>query len=80
MADDERLETLMKEMTAIKKMVTDLHKGGGTAKPKKKKDPNAPKRPLNAYFVYQKDARPKIRRLLRRNQKVRCQMQMLTTL
>ena len=29
--------------------------------PKQAKDPNAPKRPLSAYFLFTKDARPKIK-------------------
>jgi len=35
--------------------------GGGSKKRKKKKDPNAPKRPLSAYFVYAGHVRPGIR-------------------
>lgn len=35
---------------------------GATRKKKKKKDPNAPKRPITAYFFFASDVRPQIRK------------------
>jgi hypothetical protein len=35
--------------------------GGGGKKKKTKKDPNAPKRNMSAYFLYSIDARPKVK-------------------
>lgn len=36
-------------------------KEAGTAKPKAKKDPNAPKRPLSAYMFYSQSARATVK-------------------
>lgn len=58
MSDETNIESLAKDVAAIKKMLTDMKKGTDT---RRRKDPNAPSRPLNAYFVFQKDARPKVK-------------------
>jgi transcriptional regulator HMO1 len=58
MSEEQTLESLAKDVASIKKMLTDMKKGDST---RRRKDPNAPSRPLNAYFVFQKDARPKVK-------------------
>lgn len=41
---------------------SDSDNEGATRKKKKKKDPNAPKRPITAYFFFAGDVRPEIRK------------------
>lgn len=45
----------------MKSYVPDPDAGGGKKSKKSKKDPNAPKRCMSAYFLYSIDARPKVK-------------------
>lgn len=58
MSEEATLESLAKDVAAIKKLVVEMRKGTDT---RRRKDPDAPSRPLNPYFVFQKDARPKVK-------------------
>lgn len=60
--EESKLDKLIKDMAVLKKSIANLEKGGGPKK--KEKDPNAPKRPLNPFFIFQKDARPKVKAAL----------------
>ena len=51
--------------TEMEKLVSDfvklMKKGSTTKKEKKEKDPDAPKRPTNAYMIFSQDMRPKVK-------------------
>jgi len=68
MSEAQAIAELVKTVKSLEDKIDKLSKNG-VGKKAKVKDPNAPKRPMNAYFIFQNEERPKIKAKLQKKLK-----------